>query len=166
MVPGDQPVPALPNFRHEDLRPAIDGERLGPQGKFAGQTNEYREDLGKQFTRHQQLGEADGRPIPLTEFGPKRLTSGDGPASKFIGAGINPPPTGTQVFVGERPVIDAQTLQQVTGQQPANPTGRLGLLGGQIRPYTNAPEEITGSRWRNMDEYFNALNGGDRKSVV
>ena len=47
----DRPVPALPDFRHEDLRPEEDGERLGPQGKFAGPTNQYREDLGKEFTR-------------------------------------------------------------------------------------------------------------------
>jgi hypothetical protein len=47
----DIPVPALPDFRHEDIRPEVDGERLGPQWKFAGPSNQYREDWGKEFTK-------------------------------------------------------------------------------------------------------------------
>jgi hypothetical protein len=34
--------------------------------------------------------------------------------------------------------------------------------GGMMKEYLNAPEELTGSRWRNIDEYFNNLNGGNR----
>ncbi|CAD5216015.1 unnamed protein product [Bursaphelenchus xylophilus] len=37
--------PKLANIWHEDRRPAS-GDRLGPQGRFGGGTNEYREDLG------------------------------------------------------------------------------------------------------------------------
>jgi len=37
-----------------------------------------------------------------------------------------------------------------------------GLTTGRISPYLNAPEEITGSRWRSFDEYFNNLNKGNR----
>uniref|UniRef100_A0A915NG26 Uncharacterized protein n=1 Tax=Meloidogyne floridensis TaxID=298350 RepID=A0A915NG26_9BILA len=37
-----------------------------------------------------------------------------------------------------------------------------GLTTGRISPYLNAPEEITGSRWRGFDEYFNNLNKGNR----
>ncbi|CAD5211805.1 unnamed protein product [Bursaphelenchus okinawaensis] len=36
--------PKLANFWHEDQRPAS-GDRLGPQGRFGGGTNEYREDI-------------------------------------------------------------------------------------------------------------------------
>ena len=40
-----------PITRGEDFRPIQDGERLGQQGKFAGPTNQYREDWGQKFTQ-------------------------------------------------------------------------------------------------------------------
>ena len=74
-------------------------------------------------------------------------------------AGINPPPAGAQVFVGERPIIDAQSLNLA---QPNAAQLGAGGMRGRITPYLNAPEELTGSRWRNIDEHFNALNGGNK----
>lgn len=64
----DRPVPALPDFRHEDIRPATDGERLGPQGKFSGATNEYREDWGRELTR----AESNRERMPLAEAAGQR----------------------------------------------------------------------------------------------
>lgn len=58
-------IPPLANFRHEDIRPAS-GDRLGPQAKFAGETNEYKEDWGKEYSqaeerRKSQSGIGKGR---------------------------------------------------------------------------------------------------------
>lgn len=48
----------LPDFRHEDIRPEIDGERLGPQGKFGGPSNQYKEDWGRELTAKGRGGES------------------------------------------------------------------------------------------------------------
>uniref|UniRef100_A0A914HCD5 Uncharacterized protein n=1 Tax=Globodera rostochiensis TaxID=31243 RepID=A0A914HCD5_GLORO len=144
-----KPVP-LSEHRHEDIRPATDGQRLGPQAKYAGQTNEYKEDLGKEFTRR------DGRrgEGAAAYFGPLKYNGGDGPASRLAGSGINPPPEGTRIRV------EIGGNQSAGEEAIAQGKGRQGQ--GQISPNVNAPEEITGSRFRNIDEQLNALNGGNR----
>lgn len=43
---GGDLFPTLDNHAHDDLRPAT-GRRLGPQTRFGGGTNEYKEDLGR-----------------------------------------------------------------------------------------------------------------------
>ncbi|KAL3088635.1 hypothetical protein niasHT_023253 [Heterodera trifolii] len=136
----NEPIP-LSEFRHEDIRPAIDGERLGPQAKYAGQTNEYKEDLGKQFTK------TDGR----RNYGPLKVINRENEQTNGReDTEINPPPEGTRIKMDERKEEKANGRERQWHRRD-----------GTISPYVNAPEEITGSRFRNIDEQFNAMNGGN-----
>ncbi|KAL3078166.1 hypothetical protein niasHS_012053 [Heterodera schachtii] len=136
----NEPIP-LSEFRHEDIRPAVDGERMGPQAKYAGQTNEYKEDWGKQFTK------TNGRRY----YGPLKVIDRENEQTNGReDTDINPPPEGTRIKMDGRNDGKANERE-----------GQWHRRDGTISPYVNAPEEITGSRFRNIDEQFNAMNGGN-----
>lgn len=65
-------------------------------------------------------------------------------------ADINPPPEGTRIKMDGRNDGKANERERQWHRKD-----------GTISPYVNAPEEITGSRFRNIDEQFNAMNGGN-----
>ncbi|KAL7078112.1 hypothetical protein ACQ4LE_002179 [Meloidogyne hapla] len=123
-------------IRGEDKRPFQEGERLGQQGKFAGPTNQYKEDWGQKFTQRENK--------EMFQQVPGFISSRT--AQIKIEKDINPNLDGAKVIIDT-----TQNSGQLNGQ-----------ISGRISPYLNAPEELTGSRWRGIDEYFNNLNKGNR----
>nr|CAD2183141.1 unnamed protein product [Meloidogyne enterolobii] len=135
----NQLIPSIPSINTgEDPRPFLEGERLGQQGKFGGPTNQYKEDWGHKYTQKENREMVGQVPNFISSFGSSQQPS-------KIEKDINPNLDGSKVF------IDNNKNSQNTG-----------LTSGRISPYLNAPEEITGSRWRSFDEYFNNLNKGNR----
>ncbi|CAK5045912.1 unnamed protein product [Meloidogyne enterolobii] len=135
----NQLIPSIPSINTgEDPRPFLEGERLGQQGKFGGPTNQYKEDWGHKYTQkenREMVGQVQNFVSSFTSS----------QQSSKIEKDINPNLDGSKVFIDN----NKKSLN-------------TGLTTGRISPYLNAPEEITGSRWRSFDEYFNNLNKGNR----